>query len=734
MIKRVFIIVTVSCIGLFSSIWAQVPAEAVRMTVQVLVEGGAKATPQLTQAVTRYYAQLGRQFGTNQSVVDNAFILTHAQKFVAANHDLFSSIVTKQLRQHLQKQLAEDVNNVLPKHQEASSLQTALEQASRQVTNGENLIISIPDDMLTGVEALKMSAPNWRAQLFVRFSREELDLLELALQNTDDYFFEIKDGKAVFKPGEEWNYEERFGRELHWLLQERDIMFTDLQWKYIWGGNGSINAPLSFPLKVLSNECYVAVHGKVPSQRATEPEKKSLAFWNNRFRSRKKESQAPFVRSVMEFLDRYTMPRKTPQENLALLKDFLETGNSLSSYRSSPSFHLYLVYKNYVANVEKTIYTGEALEAAREYVRLFKENSTLQEQKTPQENLAELQQCLAQEGKPSAKRDSDLKRHYYTYKYYRTKLKKGLYTGDAQKVVQQYVQLFEDNWDRHLQRTPQENLALLQEFLETGESVSAANDSKQAPWLHRSYKRYETGLKTGAYTGEAEKAARAFVELYEGNWNRTRKTPSQNLAELEQFLAQGGKLSGNTSSPAHRFYAIMQNYITGLEAGIYKRPQEETVKKYIQVFKANWKYAYNTPQENVDELNQFLSEGGTIVPSPAAPSRRLYNIYQRYKARLKKGIEKDPQAVAAMREFISILEANISRSIQRIPSENLVELEKYLAAGGKLSASYSAPGSRFYHIRNRYKINLGKGIYTGKETEAARRFVELFDKHWVKNK
>ena len=50
----------------------------------------------------------------------------------------------------------------------------------------------------------------------------------------------------------------------------------------------------------------------------------------------------------------------------------------------------------------------------------------------------------------------------------------------------------------------------------------------------------------------------------------------------------------------------MQNYITGLEAGIYKKPQEETVKKYIQVFKANWKYAYNTPQENVDELNNLL--------------------------------------------------------------------------------------------------------------------------------
>ena len=99
------------------------------------------------------------------------------------------------------------------------------------------------------------------------------------------------------------------------------------------------------------------------------------------------------------------------------------------------------------------------------------------------------------------------------YRNYQKGLERGIYTEQTKKTVQAYVKLFEENWDRQILHTPQENLAALQAFLDKGGELSS---SPSAPGykFYQASRRYQKGLEADTYTGEEKMAAQTFVKLF----------------------------------------------------------------------------------------------------------------------------------------------------------------------------------------------------------------------------
>ncbi len=598
--KKLSIVLAVFCIGLFTHVQAQVPAEIVKATTKALVSCGIKSTPQLEQAVSRYYIQVIRKEGPIQPGWTENFVLEHAKKFVSVRTDLFTPVQAAKLKKQLtQKITSQQRPGALP-------LERVLEQNVRQATMGEKVTISVPDHMITGEQIINQFVPHWRQDLFGLFTNAQLDAVEKAFISTDKQFFEVAGEKVTYIPGGKWNYEEQFVIELRAILEEKGLSLTERQWKFIFGGAGIKVAPLAIPLKMLSTECYVAAYGKIPSQAESDGVVKSLGSWNNRFKYKREESKDPFVQGYVEFLNDNTKINHTPQENLAELQVFLEKGGELSTSPSAPGCKFYRVYKRYQEGLEAGTYTHEG-EEATETARLG------------------------------------------------TDKKEGRYTEKEKEAAQDFVKLFEENWERQ-NHTPQENLAKLQAFLDEGGEVSASNS---APGLrfYNTYQRYQKGLEAGTYTGKEKKIAQAFVELFDKHWERQLHTPQENLAELKTFLETGRKLSTNQFAPDFRFYNTCQRYKKGLEADIYTGEEKMAAQSFVELFEKHWERLRHTPPDNLADLKTFLETGGKLSTNPSAPGRRFYQTYRRYKKGLKAGKYTGDEE-GAVEDFVKLFEKN----------------------------------------------------------------------------
>ena len=428
---------------------AQVPAKIVQETVQVLVKNGAKFSPQLEQAVSRYYVQVVRKTGPIQSGWKESFILEHAKKFVSSRPELFTPALVKQLQEKLEK----DLQRMLPsKKGTVPTLQQALERAAQQATVGAEFKLSVPEQMITMEQAVQYWAPGWRNQLFGIFDKQGLDAIEQALTNTDKLFFTVENGKVTFNSNDDeiWNYQEQFEIELRAILDKQGLAFTDRQGKLVLGGPGQINAPLAVPLKLLSVECFLAQYGRLPRERATDPVEKSFGLWISHFKTRYKGSTDPSVRSALDFFGKYTRSLQTPQERSQDLKEYVNGGGTLSSSPSHSRYDLYVAYTSYKSFLKKGSYKKrpEAKAAVEEYIRFFEEHFDKREQRTPQEWLSEAEQFKAAGGEFVCSQSAPSHKYFMAVYRYKRGLEAGIYPENSQYT--DYIQFIDANRIRQI--------------------------------------------------------------------------------------------------------------------------------------------------------------------------------------------------------------------------------------------------------------------------------------------
>lgn len=248
------------CLGLcmfcVASVQAQVPHVLVEQTVQRLVNYGVKNTPELVRAVTIYYTRVARTSGNLRTIADDDFILEHTHTFMTMHKEFLSSKAVRRLEKELSK--PRPVSNTLLE----TKLKQAAQEASSPVTE-----ISVPDHMMTGEQLIRRFMPNWRGQLFGRFTAQEQDIIWEAVLKTDQWFFERgENGQVIFK-AEDWDYEGRLAVELRLLLQEQNMMFTPLQWDSILEVQKSVKTSLPLVFTLTSLEGFVALQGRLPARK-----------------------------------------------------------------------------------------------------------------------------------------------------------------------------------------------------------------------------------------------------------------------------------------------------------------------------------------------------------------------------------------------------------------------------------------------------------------------------------
>ncbi len=133
---------------------------------------------------------------------------------------------------------------------------------------------------LTGTQALAQYYPTWRQELGGMFSKEQLDAVEKAFAETDEWMFvRGEDGELKARNKDEWDYEARFLT----LLQNSGVSFTDKQIKQLIGGKGTKGFTFGHYFTFKKTLAYVLDKGSLPRTDIKEGGKKiTIAELNKR--------------------------------------------------------------------------------------------------------------------------------------------------------------------------------------------------------------------------------------------------------------------------------------------------------------------------------------------------------------------------------------------------------------------------------------------------------------------
>ncbi len=566
------------CIFTAAPVRAGIPPALVEQTVRVLVSRGATRSPALVKAVTDYYVQVASRSGAAlKPTVEKMVVLEHAQKFVTSNPGLFSPAEAKQL----QDKLTNDLNRALSTRQEVLPLGTALERAAQQATVGAEFKISVPDHMITGEQIINQFVRHWRQELFGQFTKEQLDAVEEAL-NEEQFGIELRailEERGLSLTERQWKHifggkgqifaplaiplkmlstecyvaaygkipaqkaadaaEKSLGKWNDSFKMRRKTSDDPFVQNYIKFLNDNTQKKCTPQENLSALQAFLDKGGELSSS----PSAPGCRFYNIYQRYQKGLERGIYTEQEKEatqdfvglFEENWERQLHTPQENLADLQAFLDKGGELSSSSYAPGGKFYKAYRGYQAGLEARTYTGPEKEAAQAYVKLFEENWDRQILHTPSENLVELQTFLGNDGELSSNWYAPGGKFYQASLYYQKGLKADTYTGQEKEAAQAFVKLFEENWDRQILHTPQENLAALQAFLDKGGELSS---SPSAPGgkFYQAYRRYQKGLEAGTYTGQENEAAQNFVGLFKERWERKRSVPKTLEEVYDAFL------------------------------------------------------------------------------------------------------------------------------------------------------------------------------------------------------
>ena len=110
---------------------------------------------------------------------------------------------------------------------------------------------------LTGMQVLQTYFPTWRQELGGMFSKEQLDAVEKAFADTDDFMFvRGADGELKARNKDEWNYEARFLT----FLQDSGVEFTERQIKQLIGSKGMKGFTLNRCLTLKNIHAFIKAH------------------------------------------------------------------------------------------------------------------------------------------------------------------------------------------------------------------------------------------------------------------------------------------------------------------------------------------------------------------------------------------------------------------------------------------------------------------------------------------
>ena len=311
----------------------------------------------------------------------------------------------------------------------AAALNRVLQQKALTTTPLNLNMAAFPLEFISparnGMETLRNLAPAWKTRMRPLFTEEQLELVTLALDNTDKLLFR-EDASTLTLVNHEWDYGSHFARELVMLAEEKGITFSNKQYKYLVGGKGAPENGLWMALHLMSLEGWL-LHSnytfprqtywkdgkQVPASELLEEElAQRLLAKRVDFLIRTGNPTNPII-SRMIYLRENTRVNalvRTPKEWLEELETWLQThegsfpkGSFLKNGVIIPHEELTPVQLEEVrlaSGIERTLSTGDPTDPVIIRIKELRDSGRVySKRRTPQEWLVLLEEFVQRAGR-----------------------------------------------------------------------------------------------------------------------------------------------------------------------------------------------------------------------------------------------------------------------------------------------------------------------------------------------
>ncbi len=355
---------------------------------------------------------------------------------------------------------------------------------------------------LTGTQVLAQYFPTWRQELGGKFSPEQLDAVEKAFADTDEWMFvRGEDGELKARNKYEWDYEARFLT----FLQNSGVSFTDKQIKQLIGGKGikgftfkiyffrmkATGFSCSKGTKPLQNICRGGVLLSYKEMTPEEVHEVNIGKGLNRYLNH------PLVKAYLQE-NRLYAESKTPEEYVTLARQYptkpraeiWKDGHKLSRAEMTPK-------EVQEVNIGMGLYKHRNHPFVKAYLQ---ENRLYAKSKTPEEYVELARQYPT---KPRSQIYGDhghiLAREEMTpQEVQEVNIGQGLYRYHTHPLVQTYIK--ENRLQSETQTTQQLYTALTTHIKEYGHYPTRAENSLQSI-IYQRLRYYESTMTTdGKYT------------------------------------------------------------------------------------------------------------------------------------------------------------------------------------------------------------------------------------------
>ena len=502
------------------------------------------------------------------------------------------------------------VPNVAPAVERAVTAQVAAQTTPRVAVT---LPSDLQKDFLTGPQALQTFRPGWKSELMLSgFTRQQLDLVEQAFKETDQFLFETDEEGNWLKPRfAEWNYlahytkiltDNAYGelalndgqiKTLFGKFSRLDDVFTRLNLQAFWLVNKRAPNP-----SAEGEEGKLARHAKYNLDkrdgRKMNPEVEGYIYGNIPAKLQApKPSYGPKDRS----------PRRTPEQVWAEVTQFIREHDG-----RIPSQHASDDYERKLRKAWDNIYYTKQMSNDPYVVRLIKlHDETVKEYAipgTPQEVLDRTLVFMKEHGgKFPSKSSQDPYEKSLRISvdniYYPHKDKTPEELAQLEEPIQQIIKLMKENVREYtVPRTPQEVLdATLLFMKEHGGKLPS--ESSQNPY-EKSLRKAGNKIwqkhkdKTPEELAQLEEPVQQIVKLMRENVREytVPRTPQEVLDDTLTFMKEhGGKLPSEHSQDAYeKSLRLAGNKIWQKHKD--KTPEElaqleEPVRQIIKLFREN---------------------------------------------------------------------------------------------------------------------------------------------------
>ena len=485
-------------------------------------------------------------------------------------------------------------------------------------------------DFLTGLQALQKFRPGWKSELMLSgFTRQQLDLVEQAFKETDQFLFELDAQGNWLKPRfAEWNYLARYTK----ILTDNaygELALNDGQIKTLFGKFSRLDDVFTR----LNLQSFLLTHeGRAPNTNAPGEEGKLARHAKYNLDKRDGRKMNPEVEGYIygkmpaklktpqpSYGPKGRAPKRTLDEVLAQVKAFIKENERFPARRAEDETErsLRVAFDKATLKAEAQMLNDDT---SRELLAL-KEKwvNKYTDKRTPQEILTQVKVFIQENGYfPSTEAADETERSLRkAFDYATRKAEAQMLSDDTSRELLD----LKEQWVKNIAdiRTPQEVLAQVKAFIQAHGHFPSGHAKDETEHSLRVAFNYVS--KKAEAQMISDNTSRELLALKE-QWVKKiadMRTPQEVLTQTKAFIQENGCFpSQYAEDETERSLRVAFNYVSK-KAEAQMLNDDTSIE--LLALREDWVRKQNdkrTPQEILAQTKAFIQANGRFPSTEAA--------------------------------------------------------------------------------------------------------------------